>query len=157
MMKWMLVLLIGISITLAGCGGSTPSELTGIEPPETMVEIGDETYPTKLGTYCWKSKFKGVCVDTAGPEALLEGKDPIIVQPGEEITFVMDYDPLPNEVHVAYYMGDKETEVKVENHRFTAPDEKGVYYYSYGVWWMDENEENVSNGDAFYAFALEVK
>ena len=157
MKKWMLVLLIGILFALAGCRDNQSSNLTGDEPPATMVKIGDETYPTKLGTYCWSTKNEGVCVDTAGSEALLEGKDPIVVLPGEEITFVMDYEPMPNEVHVAYYTGDKETEVEVENHRFTAPEEKGVYYYSYGVWWMDEKEENVSNGDAFYAFAIEVK
>ncbi|WP_010676681.1 hypothetical protein [Bacillus timonensis] len=154
MKKWMLVLIIGFVITLSGCGGSTSSKLTGSKPPETNIQIENETYPTKLGTYCWSSKFKGECIDTAGPEALLEGKDPIVVQPGQEITFVMDYEPKPNEVHVAYYNGDKETEVTVENHRFTAPEEKGVYYYSYGVWWT---EGDVSSGDAFYAFALEVK
>ncbi|MEH7236804.1 hypothetical protein [Bacillus sp. JJ1562] len=153
MKKWLLVFLSGILITLAGCGGNNSSKLTGSKPPETNIQIGNETYPTVLGTYCWSS----TCVDTAGPEALLEGKEPIVVHPGEEITLVMDYEPMPNEVHVAYYTGDNETEVKVENHRFTAPEEKGVYYYSYGVWWMDEKEENVSNGDAFYAFALEVK
>ncbi|THE13076.1 hypothetical protein E1I69_09405 [Bacillus timonensis] len=157
MKKWMLVFSIGISIILSSCGGNTSSKLSGSKPPETKIQIGNETFPTILGTYCWSSMFKSVCADTAGPEELLEGKAPIVVQPGDEVVFEMDYEPLPNEVHVAYYQGGKETEVKVENHRFTAPKEKGVYYYSYGVWWMDENEENVSNADAFYAFALEVK
>lgn len=48
-------------------------------------------------------------------------------------------------------------EIEVNDQKFTAPDEKGIYYYSYGVWWMDEKEENVSNGDASYVFVLEVK
>jgi len=158
MKKWMLVLLIAISITLTGCGESDASSmLSGSKPPETVIQIGNETYPTKLGTYCWSTSNTSECVDTAGPEGLLEGKEPIVVPPGEEITFIMNYEPLPNEVHLAIYNGDKEKEVKVVNHRFTAPAEKGIYYYSYGVWWMDENEDNVSNGDAFYAFALEVK
>ncbi|MEH7381007.1 hypothetical protein V7138_11045 [Bacillus sp. JJ1533] len=147
MKKWMFVFLIGISVALAGCG---EGGLTGSNPPETSIQIGDETYSTVLGTYCWRS----TCADTAGPEVLLEGKDPIVVEPGEEITFIMDYEPMPNEVHVAYYLGDKETEVEVDNHHITAPEEKGVYYYSYGVWW---NDGEVSKGDAFYAFALEVK
>jgi len=38
-----------------------------------------------------------------------------------------------------------------------APSKAGTYYYSYSVWWMDESQKNVSNGDASYAFVLEVK
>jgi hypothetical protein len=33
----------------------------------------------------------------------------------------------------------------------------GTYYYSYSVWWMDESQKNVSNGDASYALVLEVQ
>ena len=53
-------------------------------------------------------------------------------------------------------MRTKELEVVVKDNHFTAPTQKGVYYYSYGVWWMDGKEENLSHGDAFYAFVLEV-
>lgn len=156
MKKWILVLLVGILITLAGCGNNS-SKLTGSEPPETNIQVGDETYQTILGTYCWTTGSQSVCVDTAGAEALLEGKSPIVVKPGVEIQIVMDYEPLPNEFHLLQTIDGEETEVEVENHRFTVPEEKGVYYYDYGVWWMDEKQENVSNGDAFYAFALEVR
>ena len=51
---------------------------------------------------------------------------------------------------------NKETEVVVKDNQFTAPTQKGINYYSYGAWWMDEKEENLSHGDAFYAFVLEV-
>jgi len=50
-----------------------------------------------------------------------------------------------------------ENEVLIEENSYIAPIRKGTYYYSYGVWWMDDKEENVSHGDAFYAFVLEVK
>lgn len=153
----MLTFLLGMTVMLAGCGVSISSELTGDKPPETKIQIGDRIYPTVLGTYCWSSKLKSECVDTAGPEGLLEGKVPIAVESGEEVELVMNYEPLPNEIHLSQMISDIETKVEVENHRFTAPTEQGVYYYYYGVWWMDETEENVSNGDAFYAFALEVK
>ncbi|MBO1910880.1 hypothetical protein J4G37_39565, partial [Microvirga sp. 3-52] len=49
---------------------------------------------TVLGTYCWKS----MCVDTVGPQELLDGKDPVKVKAGEEIVIVMDYNPKPNEI-----------------------------------------------------------
>lgn len=29
-----------------------------------------------------------------------------------------------------------ENEVLMEENSFSAPTRKGVYYYSYGVWWM---------------------
>lgn len=46
----------------------------------------------------------------------------------------------------------KITEVAVKDNTFQAPIQKGTYYYSYGVWWMDEKEANVAHGDAFYYF-----
>ncbi|MDY0406767.1 hypothetical protein P5G51_016640 [Virgibacillus sp. 179-BFC.A HS] len=52
---------------------------------------------------------------------------------------------------------NKETEMQVSDNHFTAPLKAGKYYYSYSVWWMDEKEENVSNGDAAYRFVLEVQ
>jgi len=69
----------------------------------------------------------------------------------------MDYEPKPNEIHVSQINNNKETEVQAENNRFSAPMEKGIYYYSYVTGWMDEKQENVSNGDAVYAFVIEVK
>ena len=92
-----------------------------------------------------------------GPPELLEGKDPTKVNPGEKITIVMDYNPKPNEVHMEQMVNDNDSkEVKMDNNQFAAPTEKGVYYYTYGVWWNDEKDKNVSHADAFYSFAIEV-
>ena len=150
-----------VALFLMGCSntgmlGESNNGMVGEKPPRALIEIGNETYETLLGTYCWLGNGTGICVDTAGPMELLKGKEPIKVKSGEKITFVMDYKPQPNEIHVVQISENKETEVAVNNNSFAAPTEKGLYYYSYGVWWMDEKEENVSNGDAFYAFALEV-
>ncbi|MEO2078228.1 MAG: hypothetical protein ABGX20_23105 [Bacillus sp. (in: firmicutes)] len=94
---------------------------------------------------------------TVGPIELLKGKKPIEVRPGEVITFVMNYRPKPNKINVTQMNSNNQTENVVKNNRFIAPVYKGVYYYSYGVAWMDKKDEHVSNGDASYAFALEVK
>jgi hypothetical protein len=150
MSKRLVVLLLFILINLIGCSNNG---MVGEKPPKAFIETQNETHETKLGTYCWK---KG-CVDTVGPIELLKGKKPIKVNAGEDIKFVMDYEPKPNETHVIQMNENTETEVTVENNRFTAPTQKGIYYYSYGVWWMDEKEANLSHGDAFYAFVLEVK
>jgi hypothetical protein len=93
----------------------------------------------------------------AGPKELLRGKEKIKVKPGEEITFTLNHEPQPNEFHVLQISESNEAEVSVIDNSFSAPLQKGVYYYSYGVWWMDEQEENVSNGDASYHFVIKVE
>lgn len=150
MKKSLLLAVVLVGIMLAGCFNNG---LSGLKPPKTFVEVGNERVETVLGTYCWKS----TCVDTAGPIELMGGKETIKVQPGETITLVMDYEPRPSEISLYMYQENLETEVDVQDNQFTTPTEKGIYYYSYGVWWMSEKEENVSYGDAFYAFALEVE
>lgn len=147
MRKCFLLFLTGLS--LMGCSSDG---LSGKKPPETTIEIGNKTFETTLGTYCWGN----TCVDTAGPIDLLEGKEPIKVKQGEIISLVMDYNPKPNEFYLGQISENKETEVVMKDNQFSAPTQKGVYYYSYGVWWMDDKAKNVSNGDSFYAFAIEV-
>lgn len=114
--------------------------------------MGNETYETKLGTYCWTDK----CVDTAEPVELLKGKAPIKVDPGEKLSLFMEYEPKPNEFNLMQVSESNKEEIVIKENSFSAPTRKGIYYYSYGVWWMDDKEENLSHGDAFYAFALEV-
>jgi len=159
MNRWLFPLVVLIGITLVGCSKNEISNngMTGNKPPIALIKIGNETYETKLGSYCWKGLKESTCVDTAGPVELLENVNPIQVKPGEKITFEMDYEPKPNEFHVIQINKNEETDVLVDDNHFTAPMKKGVYYYSYGVWWMDKEAVNVSNGDALYAFVLEVK
>ncbi len=154
-MKWnLLSIIILLGMMIMGC---SHDGLSGEEPPKATIQIANKSYSTTLGSYCWHSNGKGICADTAGPVELLEGKKPIEVKAGEQITFEMNYEPKPNEIHVSQINNHKETEIHVENNRFSAPMEKGIYYYSYGTGWMDEKQENVSNGDAVYAFVIEVK
>lgn len=150
MNKYLFILLVLISITIMGCSNEI---MSGEKPPEININIGNKDYETKLGTYCWKDG----CVDTVGPVELLKGKEPIKVNPGEKVSFLMEYEPKPNEFHLTQVSESDENEVLIEENSFTAPNRKGIYYYSYGVWWMDDKEENLSRGDASYAFALEVK
>lgn len=142
-------------VILSSCSGfniqNESSQLSGKKPPRTQVQIDNKTYDTTLGAYCWGN----TCVDTAGPVELLEDKAPIDVQAGEEITIDIKYKIETDEVHLMQIQGDEEVERTVTNHQFPAPEEEGIYYYSYGVWWMDDDEA-YSLGDAFYAFALKV-
>ncbi|MEH6944734.1 hypothetical protein [Bacillus sp. JJ722] len=161
MKKRIVLVILFVGLVIVGCSngelsGKSNGELSGKKPPKVFIELNDERFETVLGTYCWKSGNDGICVDKAGPKELLEGKKPVRVKAGEKVKLVMDFEPKPNEIHLTQISGEKETEVELTSQQFTVPNEKGLYYYSYGVWWMDEKEKNVSNGDAFYAFALEV-
>jgi hypothetical protein len=161
MNKLTIIFFLAVSLILSACqsinSNTEENILSGEKPPNAYIEIDNKRFDTKLGTYCWQTKGKGICVDTVGPVELLEGKKPGQVEPEEKITFVMDYHPKPNQFHVQQNGNGKETEVVVNQNQFNAPAQKGVYYYSYGVWWKDEKVEHLSHGDAFYAFVLEVK
>ena len=147
--KCLLILFVLINFTLTGC---STDGISGEKPPKVNITVGNENFETKLGTYCWTSG----CVDTIGPVELLEGKSPIQVNAGEKISFLMEYEPKPNAFHLIQIRESNESEVLIEKNSFFAPTQKGVYTYSYGVWWIDDKKENVSHGDAFYAFVLEV-
>lgn len=155
MYKWLVILLFVAGIIISGCSNNG---LSGERPPEAKIEVGNNTYETTLGTYCWEGNNQGICVDSAGPQVVLEGEEPIKVNPSETITFVMDYQPKPDETHVTQISdNNKEVEIHVEDNQFAAPMEKGVYYYSYGVWWRVNGEESATKGDAFYYFVIEVE
>lgn len=150
MRKVTVVVVILLSVCIfSGCN----NELSGSKPPSVSIKTNNKQHDTQLGTYCWN----GGCVDTVGPVELLKEKEPIQVKTGEQITLNMDYTPKPNEIHLSQLENDGEVEIEVNHNQFIAPDEKGIYFYAYSVWWIDEEDENLSHGDAFYAFALEVK
>ena len=152
-----------IVLILSGCSGSnnksTDKILSGDKPPNVIVEVEGETYETILGSYCWDiSKGESECVDTfAGSVDLLKDKEAIQVKASEKIILKMDYTPKPSKIHLIQINNGNQTEIELNDNQFIAPDEKGIYFYDYGVWWMDEKTENTSLGSASYAFAIEVK
>src|SRR5690625_535083 len=145
---------------LCGCGDTSTENngLSGDTPPNVSVEIDGESYETILGSYCWDiSKGESECIDTAGPVDLLKDKEPIQIKAGERIKLNMDYTPKPNKIHLSQIENDDEIKIEINDNQFTAPVEKWTYFYSYGVWWMDEEDKDLSHGDAFYAFVIEVQ
>lgn len=149
MNRWLLLVAVFVGLGLSGC---SHNNLPGGKPPKVLIAVDNKTYEALLGTYCWGN----TCVDTIGPVEMLEDEEPIRVKPGETISLMMDYEPKPNEFYVEQMSEGEEKEIVVQDNQFTAPSEEGIYYYVYGAWWMDEEVENLSHGDAFYAFALEV-
>lgn len=160
-MKKVLALLSVLAILLlGGCAENAASGKSplGDKPPRAAIMIGEERYETKLGTYCWSSRTGGMCVDTAGAVELMKGETPIKVQPGETLELVMDDTPSPDEQHLVQSLGPaRQTDIALNSSTFTAPEDAGIYYYDYSVWWHDKENTDISLGDAHYAFVIEVK
>lgn len=160
MKRGMMLLFSLVFLVACGVNGPNGGDSTGYrdKPPAVFVQVGEEKYETVLGTYCWSGDGEGRCVDTVGPVELLEGKNPIRVRPGEKISFVIDGGLEPSEVYVEMMSENDRAGVEVEvvDDAITAPLDGGVYYYSYGAWWTEEGNQEVSRGDAFYAFGIEV-
>ncbi|MDG4658062.1 hypothetical protein P6P90_06890 [Ectobacillus antri] len=128
-------------------------QLKQANPPQAVIMIGEHSYDTTVGSYCWKH----ICADTEAPAELLKGKTPIIVKGGEQIKLQIDYQTKPDEVILSKHVIGYDYETVAEKSEFQAPIEKGVYYYGYSVRWFGKKNPEISKGDAVYAFVLEIK
>src|SRR5690625_1079169 len=126
------VMCLTVLFFMSACNQSNDVKLTGTKPPAAKVQIENQVYETKLGSYCWSSKNVSTCVDSIGPIELLEGKPPISVAPGEVIRFVMEYEPQPNKFHINQIQDHDITEIKSDDLQFNAPTQAGTFYYSIG-------------------------
>lgn len=166
MKKFNLLAAFILALLLVACsasnGKNTNPTLEGDKPPSLFVEVADKEYETVLGSYCWNTpsidgEASAECIDTVGPVDLLKNQEPIQLKAGEEVRLKMNYSPKPNKIYLEQITEDGEIEIQVKDNQFFAPDEQGIYFYSYGAWWMDEEDKNLSLADAFYAFSLEIK
>lgn len=138
-------LLVALLILLTGCSNSP---LAGEAPPTLQITVANESYEAKLGTYCWGNK----CEDAVEPMALVETFIQVVA--GESVELKMNK-PTPSEVQLTELTADNKTmPIKIEQQHFVAPLKPGTYYYSYSAWWQEGDQ---TQGDAHYAFALEIK
>ena len=153
--------ILAVVILLTGCKSQLVDNerLPGDNPPPVQIEVNGKIYDTTLGAYCWGPDEDGYheCADTGGPEELLSDAEPIKVTPRDEITIIMDYAPLPNKIYLTQIVDGETESIRLDNSKFKAPTEKGLYYYEYAVWWMDEDDSQLSLGDAFYAFVIVIE
>ena len=119
------------------------------EPPDVRVTSDGESIAVQRGSYCWRGTFSGRCVDTAGPPELVQGMEPVPVEPGAPVEFRFGREP--SEVAVHLWPEGEPEEVPLTGARsFTAPLEPGTYVYSiFGRW--------DGRGDVTYAFTIRVE
>jgi len=145
--KWLFCFVVLFGVCLSGC---TFNSLQGDTPPNVYIGIADKSYPAKLGTYCWQER----CVDTSGPIDMLKDSETIKVEPEQTIKFMMDFEPPPTTIELSIFReNEEEVSIELQDVYFSAPTQKGIYYYSYSLRWQ---KDELSIGDAHYAFALEV-
>ncbi|MEB7770950.1 hypothetical protein [Kurthia gibsonii] len=155
MKKYMMLCVV--FLLLVACSNNT--EL-GSNPPKVTVEVDGENYETELGSYCWQggATGSGECADKVGPEELLNGKQPIVVQPEAELAIQIDLKRQPDEVALEQVKKDQPINItNFKNMRVTAPKEKGTYFYILQADWANQKEKNISDGDAWYAFHVRVE
>ncbi|MED4053480.1 hypothetical protein P4654_04930 [Niallia taxi] len=149
MLRYSRLLLLSFFLLLTGCSNL----LVGDKPPPFYIVMDGVQHETKLGSYCWKN---GICSDVSGVLDLLENEPPISVKPNEPIQFKLELKPsVVSFAQVEH--NNKQLEVPITNNEIKAPADKGIYYYAYSCWWMDEKEKDTSLGDAYYAFAIKVE
>lgn len=155
MKKYMMLCVV--FLLLVACSNNT--EL-GSNPPKVTVEVDGENYETELGSYCWQggATGSGECADKVGPEELLNGKQPIVVQPEAELAIQIDLKRQPDEVALEQVKKDQPINItNFKNMRVTAPKERGTYFYILQADWANQKEKNISDGDAWYAFHIRVE
>lgn len=140
MRKWLFAALL-----LAGCATVSEDEL-----PQAYIVVGEQTYETQIGTYCWDE----VCVDKVRPDEQLQDAKPIVVQAGEWLDVQLQATERPTDVDMSLVHGNDVQSVPLQNGRIAAPTEHGVYFYSYTASWI---EGDISYGDVSYVFSIEVQ
>ena len=143
---------IAILFILAGCNAVTGTvDPEKMNPPDVVVKINGDTYETVRGSFCWSNNRQGVCEEYAGSVELLADKEPIVAAPGEEVTIDIPNGVVPYEYSVDFSLTNQYENhvILAVDHKFTAPKEEGLYYFSYFARWKNK-------GNAFYAFLIEV-
>ena len=70
--------------------------------------------------------------------------------PGTKVIIDFDKKPLKDSIHLSRWLNEEESlQVPLNGNKFMLPAEKGTYVYDVSANW--------DNGDAVYAFVIEVK
>lgn len=124
------------------------------KPPLPVITAGAAGIPAVQASYCWD--YLG-CADTAIGEQMYNGQTLTVVQPGERIDTVLNHEPQPSSVVVAKVTdGNAYDPVPLTDGVFTAPGEKGVYYYLYTANWTTDDGVYMLNQTSA-VFAVEVR
>lgn len=120
-------------------------------PPTLRVSAGDTPIPVLQGSYCWKTRFKGVCADTAGPLELLksQGYTPVAVPQFSMLSWRFSKVPTDLTIHWWAYGNEFTEHLRPDSTGFSAMSVPGVYPIAIDASW--------SQGSASYFFEIETR
>ena len=123
---------------------------------------GDQTVAGIEDKYCWEVEGKTCELEATPPKERLQlqGEQPMRLDQGEKITFSLSASNpnsltellQPDKIELIQTKKDEISTFEVTNREFTAPNEKGIYYYS-AIFTFDGDIK----GEAIYAFSLSVR
>jgi hypothetical protein len=122
-------------------------------PPLPNVTSEQTRIPVVQSSYCWG---KSGCADYAGGKTMLKGITPAAVTSEADIKVSFAYKPEPNELSIQQFDDDKTTQIPLKKDSFSAPKEKGIYYYGISAFWTTDDGKYLK-GDTSSVFVIEVK
>ncbi|WP_095288747.1 hypothetical protein [Paenibacillus sp. 7516] len=115
---WTTLMLLGSVFLLSGCntneynmnnvenpppGTSQRNNLPTELPKPIIQSVSGSPIPAVQGSYCWE----GLCIDYAGDLELLEGRTPVTLLVGEDVSIDMGTDVAPDEIYSSRICGWK--------------------------------------------------
>ncbi|GKV55848.1 hypothetical protein NCCP2222_17950 [Sporosarcina sp. NCCP-2222] len=136
-----------IILMLFGCQQTEPVQHPTNQLPTMKVRIGEETFSTARGGYCWTDGNQSECTDASGnPFDYENSAPPIEAEPGSE--FELLFSETPSSISVDW-VNNLEHETLSERSSFSTPSKPGTYGYSVHANW--------NQGDVTFHFILLIK
>ncbi|MCG3087510.1 intracellular growth attenuator family protein [Sporosarcina cyprini] len=136
-----------LTLMLFGCQQTKPVQTQANQLPTMKVRIGEETFSTARGGYCWTTGNQSECTDASGnPFDYGTSAPPIDAEPVSE--FELLFSEAPSSFSVEW-VNDLEHETVTEQTSFSTPSKSGTYGYSVHANW--------DQGDVTFHFILLIK
>lgn len=122
------------------------------QPPQPVIVAKEQDIKAVRGSYCWEGFISAQCVDTISPVQLVSHHklQPVTVSPGAKIQITFQRKPIENTIHASRWLSEEEQEaVPLTNNVMIAPNENGMYTYSFSAAW--------EKGSASYVFVVRVE
>ncbi|MZQ80622.1 hypothetical protein GQF01_00435 [Paenibacillus sp. 5J-6] len=122
-------------------------------PPLPSVTSGKTQIRVIQSSYCWGNLG---CADYVRGNAMLKEIIPTPVNPEEDIKVSFANIPAPSGLDIHQFVDKKSMKIPMKYGSFSAPKEKGVYYYGIFAFWTTDDGK-FSKGDTSSVFAIEVR
>lgn len=128
---------------------NNPADATDLQPPSVQITVGGEQFDAIQGSYCWNDNGKGVCVDMASYDQLIN-KQKVHPKAISHDQVELKFSTAPKEIEViASFPGEERPDeaLSVENNSFQLAAGSGRHLYIIQARWPQ--------GSVSYVFEVE--